>query len=388
MAYGVYSDPYLKQLSQESPLLAFEYFQLIFESKYRDELADCLETPEELLAQLGTKALTKAEQKAALALNEVPIPIPEERNNYLDGWLRTNYPSSLAFLTYFQCSRTWDRDKIDSIKGIPETFIDVFAKLGHPFSALLPNPLETNPILDEASLREMISEHNLLHRLLWPELCRRSDFHIYRRMAYRTDDVFISHPILGRDFENAEPESARDLGGVFTYSDNFDWLIGHKELSLENALFELKASGETLVETVNNVSRFEILGLQLVALTIEEPELAEKYGYQLTNIAEDWVIEEVTIEINVTYPEGFDVSAEINPNFPEMLGWSKLPDSNKAYIFGLLKIGSVMPLSKVSSDSVHFLGCMALHADTPDFLLKELGSLGIPIIDEVLASRD
>jgi dimeric dUTPase (all-alpha-NTP-PPase superfamily) len=207
-------------------------------------------------------------------------------------------------------------------------------------------------------------------------------------MAYRTDDVFISHPILGRDFENAEPESARDLGGVFTYSDNFDWLIGHKELSLENALFELKASGETLVETVNNVSRFEILGLQLVALTIEEPELAEKYGYQLTNIAEDWVIEEVTIEINVTYPEGFDVSAEINPNFPEMLGWSKLPDSNKAYIFGLLKIGSVMPLSKVSSDSVHFLGCMALHADTPDFLLKELGSLGIPIIDEVLASRD
>jgi hypothetical protein len=30
---------------------------------------------------------------------------------------------------------------------------------------------------------------------------------------------------------------------------------------------------------------------------------------------------------------------------------------------------------------------MALHGDTPDSLLKELSSLGIPIVDEVLASR-
>ena len=59
-------------------------------------------------------------------------------------------------------------------------------------------------------------------------------------------------------------------------------------------------------------------------------------------------------------PDSFDVSAELNPHFGEILSWQKLPDSKKETILEFLKLGYQEKYSKLQSDSIHFLGCMAL----------------------------
>ena len=506
MISPTYSDPFLKQLSENNSKEAAEYFMLISESKYKDDLAVCLETPQEILIRIGVKAcenpnfpqselekflndeetldnsfwdifsspnLTEKnisqlmrcsnpsvrglalahehgnpkellkflkeefeagfqapvvvaeicrnrkltdevlqfllsvyeiepshhsvgaelwsnpfltpEQRAALVLYSVDVP--ESKSVYWES--HRFYASTLAFLSYFKCSDYDDRTKVESLKSIPDNYVKSFAQLGHPLGLLLPEQQNTQPVIHAEALKEMILEYNLLHRLFWPELCEREDFEIYRRNAVQTDDLFISHPILGREFENCMSEDATHLGGVFIFSDNYTWLSGHEKLSLNMAVSEFYSTGCDLVEHIENFgnSGFKDFGVKLAALTFDDidPELADKYGYKLKEKAASDVIEAM---IPVAYPHSFDVSAEINSDFPEKLSWRNLPETNKRGIFELLKIGSTLPESKATSDSIHFLGCMALHGDTSDSLLKELSSLGIPIVDEVLASRD
>jgi hypothetical protein len=498
-----YSDPFLKQLSENNPKDAAEYFKLISESKFKDDLAACLETPQEILTQIGVKAcrnpnfpadqleelikdqeilitsywdifaspnLSKEhiqrlmknsnpnvrglalaheygdpdefliflqsaitsglkdihivreicrnrnltdevfqyllsvhevtpsvagtvgaelwsnpflspEQRAALVLYSVDEP--ESKSDYWGG-IHRFYASTLAFLPYFKCTDYYSGEKVASLNRIPESYVKTFAQWGHPLGLLLHQQQSIEPVINLEALNELISEYNLLHRLFWPELCEREDFEIYRRNAYRTDDLFISHPVLGREFEEVDdPSMATQLGGVFIFSDNYTWLSGDIELSLDMAVREMESSGETLAEAVSNTD-FDSLGIKLVAFTFSDPELADKYGYKLKENAASEVIDTA---ISFAEQDSFDVSAEINSFFPEMLSWRNLPEANKRGIFELLKVGSALPESKAASDSVHFLGCMALHGDTPDSLLKELSSLGIPIVDEVLASR-
>jgi len=498
----IYSDPFLKRLNETNPKETYEYFMLISESTFKDDLAFCLETPKEILTQIGVKAcrnpnfpekeldkilkdeeilsksfwdifaspnLTKkqiaqliditnpnvrglalahkygdpdkllkflreaissglkgvhivreiarskqltdeifqyllsvheiepsvagtigeelwanplltSEQRAALVLYSVEEP--EKKPDFWGG-IHRFLASSLAFLTYFKCSDYYNRTKVESLGKIPDLYVDIFSQMGHPLGLLLTSEQKNKPVINEAALREMITEYNLLHRLFWPELCERDDFEIYRRNAYRTDDLFISHPILGEEFEEADPSEATRLGGVFIFSENFTWLVGDEELSLDMAVREIESSGETLAEVVGNVG-FDELGVKLAAFTFSNPALADRYGYKLSSMAENGVIETA---ISFAESDSFDVTAALNSNFSEMLSWRKLPEANKQGIFQLLKIGSNLPESKAASDSIHFLGCMALHGDTPESLLKELGSLGIPIVDAVLAER-
>ena len=95
------------------------------------------------------------------------------------------------------------------------------------------------------------------------------------------------------------------------------------------------------------------------------------------------------IEAAIEFAErdSFDVSAEINANFGEILSWNKLSESKKEIIFEFLKLGYQEKHSKLRSDSIHFLGCMALHDGTPDFILQKLAELGDPLVNEVLTSR-
>ena len=502
MSSEIYSDPFIKRLNDTNPREVEEYFKLINDSKLRDNLAFCLETPEEILSQIGVKAcrnpnfpeklldkflkddeiltesfwdifaspnLTKlqinhlinhqnpnvrglalaheygdhgellnflrdaissglkdvhivreiarnrqltdeifqylisvhqvkpsvagtigeelwanplltAEQRAALVLYSVDEP--QRKSDYWAGTHRF-YLSSFAFLTYFSCSHYYDRTNLESLGKIPDIYVDMFSQLGHPLGLLVLSEQKNRPAINEVALREMITEYNLLHRLFWPELCERSDFEIYRRNAYRTDDLFISHPILGREFGDAPVDEATHLGGVFIFSENLTWLAGEEELSLDMAVREMESSGETLAEVVENIG-FDELGVKFAAFTFSNPELADRYGYTLTERAAFDVIDTA---ISFAEPDSFDVTAELNSDFPEKLSWRKLPEANKQGIFKLLKIGSNLPESKVASDSIHFLGCMALHGDTPQSILEELRSMRIPIVDEVLASR-
>lgn len=322
------------------------------------------------------------EQKAALVLSGIQ-PKDESASDY---WGEdVHFVSSLPF---FQSLRVnlghYKSQKFDSIPPIKQSIGEFFTELGHHLSVVLPqaSKVEIEPTV--YGLHELISLE-LLHRLFWTELCERDDFEIYRRNAYRVDDLFISHPILGREFEDigaTAEESATNLGGVLMFG-NQKWLVGAEDLPPDRAAHELRAYEESLA-TIAEDGDYDYLGQTLIALTFTIPDFAKKYGFELTEDAEDWMIDAA---LEFAEPDSFDVSAELNPYFGETLSWTKLPDSKKESIFEFLKLGYQEKHSKLRSDSLHFLGCMALHKDTPKNLLKRLAELGDPLIDEVLATR-
>jgi hypothetical protein len=321
------------------------------------------------------------EQKTALVLADIK-PTDDSATEY---WGRNSrcFISSIPYFQQYRVSFYWSGE-IERFKEIPlinQKVTSFFSKKGHHLSLLQPNEIQTETGVNLLGLQDLTSLQ-LLHRLFWTDLCKRNDFEIYRRNAYRTDDLFIAHPILGREFEDADVEEATRLGGVFIFS-NQDWLQGAEELSSERAAHELRAYEQSLVPIVED-GDYDHLGQTLIALTFEMADFAEKYGFELTDSAEDWMIEAA---LEFAESDSFDVSADLNPHFGEMLSWQTLPDSKKEVIFEFLKLGYQEKHSKLRSDSVHFLGCMALHEDTPKSLLKKLAELGDPLIDEVLASR-
>jgi hypothetical protein len=320
------------------------------------------------------------EQKAALILSNIQ-PKDESASDY---WYEdVHFVSSLP---YFQSLKVnlgnYKSKKFQAIPAIKQSLGEFFTKEGHHLSLVLPeiSQVAIEPTL--YGLHELLSLQ-LFHRLFWTDLCERDDFEIHRRNAYRVDDLFISHPILSREFDEGDEEKTNRLGGVFNY-DNQNWLMGEEELSAEQAANELRAYEQSIVTIVEDGNFYEHIGQTLIALTFELPELPEKYGFELTDDAEDWMIDAA---LTSAEPDSFDVSAQLNPMFGETLSWAKLPDSKKETVFEFLCLGFNYKESKLRNDSIHFLGCMALHDGTPGFLLERLAQLGDPLIDEVLASR-
>jgi hypothetical protein len=137
--------------------------------------------------------------------------------------------------------------------------------------------------------------------------------------------------------------------------------------------------------TIVEDGTYEYLGQTLIAMTFELPELPEKYGFELTEDAEEWMIDAA---LEFAEPDSFDVSADLNPLFREVLSWSKTPDAKKLVIFEFLLLGLSEEESKLRRDCIHFLGCMALHDSTPKSILEKLAKIKDPLIDEVLSSRN
>ncbi len=320
------------------------------------------------------------EQKAVLVLAGIE-PKDDSASDYWGEDI--HYVSSLP---YFQSLRVnlgqYKGKKFATIPTIKQSIGEFFTDQGHHLSLVLPQPTKIAIQPTIYGLHELISLQ-LFHRLFWTDLCERDDFEIYRRNAYRTDDVFISHPILGKEFEEAYSEDATRLGGVL-YFDNQNWLYGEEELSPEQAAHELRAYEESLVTIIED-GDYDHIGQSLIALTFTIPDFAEKYGFELTKNAEDWMIDAA---LEFAEPDSFYVSAQLNPMFGETLGWAKLPDAKKETVFEFLSLGFNYKDSKLRNDSVHFLGCMALHESTPKSLLEKLAKLNDPLIDEVLASRE
>jgi hypothetical protein len=223
----------------------------------------------------------------------------------------------------------------------------------------------------------------LLNRLFWTELCERGDFDINRVNGYRVDNVSVSHPILGREFENTDLEESDGLGGVFMFNDQ-DWLIGHEELYIDRAHYLLTFDEESLTAIVQENEMTNDLGAKLVSLAMNTPELTQKYGFEPTDEAENWIC---SVASEHAEPDDFDASAKLNTAFPELLTWRNLPTDKQKAIFDLLSLGVQEPDSKLRNDAIHFLGCMALHENTPQELLNELDKLKIPLVTEVLENR-
>ena len=320
------------------------------------------------------------EQRALLVLADIQ---PKVENRFWGNPYRRQYLSSIPYLQSLEASLgIYGGEKFQTIPVINPEVQDFFTKSGHPLSVLLPIESSVEIEVSHDGLVDLMP-NGLMHRLFWTELCEREDFEIYRRNGYRTDDLFISHQILGREFEEADTDEATGVGGVFIYYKQ-NWLLGEEYLAAEQAAHELQAYEDSLKVIVEETEFYEHLGQTLIALTYEDSGLSEKYGFKLTESAEDWMIDAA---LESAEPDSFTVSADLNPYFEEMLSWRKLPDSKKETIFEFLSLGYGLEHSKLRNDSIHFLGCMALHEDTPKSILEKLAKLNDPLIDEVLASR-
>jgi hypothetical protein len=320
------------------------------------------------------------EQKALLVLADIQ---PKVESTFWGDPYRRQYISSIPYFQSLDASLgIYGGEKFQTIPVINPEVQNFFTKLGHPLSVLLPVESEKGVEVSYEGLVDLMP-NGLMHRLFWTDLCEREDFAIYRRNGYRTDDLFISHPILGREFEEADIDEATGIGGVFIYYQQ-KWLSGEEYLVAEQAAHELQAYEGSLKVIVEETEFYEHLGQSLIALTYDYPGLPEKYGFELTESAEDWMIDAA---LESAEPDSFTVSAELNSYFGETLSWRKLPDSKKELMFEFLSLGYGLQHSKLRNDSIHFLGCMALHEDTPKSILEKLAKLDDPLVNEVLASR-
>jgi hypothetical protein len=320
------------------------------------------------------------EQKAALILSNIH-PKDESASEY---WYEdVHFVSSLP---YFQSLKVnlghYKSQKFQAVPTIKESIVEFFSKEGHHLSLVLPEipQVAIEPTL--YGLHELVSLE-LFHRLFWTDLCERDDFEIYRRNAYRTDDLFISHDILGREFDETAADEATKIGGVI-YCSNQSWISGEEELSVDRAAALLSSYGEPMVTLLED-GNYESIGQFLISLSYElGGTYDKKYGFEVTDSAYDWMVDAA---LEIAEPDDFEVSAELNPMFDETLSWAKLPDSKKETVFEFLSLGFNYRDSKLRNDSIHFLGCMALHEGTPKSILEKLAKLNDPLVDEVLASR-
>lgn len=348
---------------------------------YLFSIADYAGVSETVGQALWENTTLSDEQKAALVLADIK---PKEESSS-DFWSEEiHFVSSIPFFHSLKVNlgSYKGKEKLESIPPIKQSIGEFFTKNGHHLSLVLP---QTSQVAIEPTLyglHELVSLH-LLHRLFWTDLCQRDDFEIYRRNAYRTDDLFISHEILGREFDETAADEATKIGGVLYYDDQ-GWIVGEEELSEYRAAVLLSSYGEPMVTILEN-GNYESIGQYLVALSCDDPDIRKKYGLEVTDAGLNWMVEAA---LEITEPDDFDVSADLNPDFGESLSWAKLPDAKKDTVFEFLKLGFNYKKSKLRNDSIHFLGCMALHESTPKTILEKLAKLNDPLVDEVLASRN
>lgn len=379
---------YLKQMSSEHNLAFNLIYHICANALLTDEIfALLINAPDHnglgknIGESLWKNSKLTAEQKAALVLAEIK-PAKETAKDYW-GYQDFYFISSIPFLHLFSAHLPYYKSqKFDTIPKMKQSIADFFTKAGHHLSVVLPQAPDGDTEIILEGLQELISLE-LLHRMFWTDLCQREDFDIYRRNAYRTDDLFISHEILGREFDETSADEATKIGGVLYYDDQ-GWIVGEEELSEYRAAVLLSSYGEPMV-TILESGNYESIGQSLVALSCDDPDIRKKYGIEVTDAGLNWMVEAAW---EIAEPDDFDVSADLNPDFGEILSWAKLPDSKKEKIFEFLNLGFNHKESKLRNDSIHFLGCMALHESTPKTILEKLAKLNDPLVDEVLASRN
>ena len=82
-----------------------------------------------------------------------------------------------------------------------------------------------------------------------------------------------------------------------------------------------------------------------------------------------------------------DIEVTVNLEFEENLTWKNLQHEKQFQLFSLLKMGLLSSNQEIAGASEHFLGCIALHPNTPQDFLDDLGKLGNELIQEVIDSR-
>ena len=251
-------------------------------------------------------------------------------------------PSSLIFP--FSISGVSNPESLGGLSGregvLPEVANYLYS-IGHPYSILDTKSKGGNPLITEDALLWML-RREYLHRIFWRELTELVDeFEIGYRSLERESILFVSHSLLEQDFYDFELD-----GG--------DFRRGSVDLSeypiLSAAILDRpERPWTTVAQSVDDFYSH-----------IEEEDLAfYMYEYEVT----------------------------INLEFEESLTWKNLHREKQLQLFSLLKMGLLSSNQEIAGASEHFLSCMALHPNTPEDILSELGELGNELIQEVLDSR-
>ena len=250
-------------------------------------------------------------------------------------------PSSLIFP--FSISGVSNPESLGGLSGregvLPEVANYLYS-IGHPYSILDTKSKGGNPVITEDALLWML-RREYLHRIFWRELTELVDeFDIGYRYREHESLLFVRHSLLEQDFYDFDLE---DLN-LTTAEDLIDYPI------LAAALRGLPERPWTKVtKTVNPF--------------YDELEEEDRF-YDMD-----------------------DIEVTINLEFEENLTWKNLHREKQLQLFSLLKMGLLSSNQEIAGASEHFLACIALHPNTPEDILSELGELGNELIQEVLDSR-
>ena len=298
-------------------------------------------------------------------------------------------PTSLVF----PFSTLWAnyRESLGEMSGtevvLPEVATYLYS-IGHPYSMLDTKSAVANPIITEDALLWMI-KREYLHRIFWRELTELEDeFDIAYVYKERICILFVDHPVLSPDFSYADAEDVEsDLAGAIFDQPERPWTTVAQSLELDYAADEVGGRSDgNIVDRAseNDLSSTYEIALAFLTYGNYGDRDYEKYGVSLSAQGLDTLLEaaEETIQYDM-----HDIEVDINFEFEENLSWKNLQHEKQIQLFSLLKTGLINTNEELSGTAEHFLGCMALHPNTPEDILSELGELGNELIQEVLDSR-
>ena len=327
-------------LLSKNPVASYGVSRAMAASPISDEAASLvIQTQHQaLLKLLANNPNTSDEVKVQMALLGYK---PEKNVTATEDLSMDKDLTSLIFP--FSASYESYQESLSEMSGtevaLPEVATYLYS-IGHPYSMLDTKSAVANPIITEDALLWMI-RREYLHRIFWRELTEFIDeFEISYRYRENVSLLFVRHSLLEQDFHDFDLE---DLQGT-TAEDLIDYPI------LAGALWGLPERPWTNVNKTVNPFYSDL----------EE----EDRRYDMD-----------------------DIEVTVNLEFEENLTWKNLQHEKQFQLFSLLKMGLLSSNQEIAGASEHFLGCIALHPNTPQDFLDDLGKLGNELIQEVIDSR-
>jgi hypothetical protein len=376
-----------------NPILSGELAKVITTASLSDEIFNLLfqTNHDSVLTLLAQNSSLTDEKKAQLAL--LGFKQAENRQNSQAGYFETDI-TSLIF-PYVNSSDNGLCCNRGSEIALPIVAETLYA-FGHPYSILDTSSALYSPEISENAF-EWLLNREYLHRIFWRELSELvEDFDIYYRYGIENFALFVSHPILEKDFEDFEYEDLVEgsiWGAIFEEPDGRNWVSIFKNPQMDLAVDEIRGrSEESFFDRMEerqlwNNGDYDLYILVLAFLTYGnygENGMEKKYGVQLTPQGESRIADSVVDSIQY---DMLDIDVSINYEYPENLTWKNLQSEKQRQLFELLVIGLKSESEKLTGNAEHFLGCIALHPDTPSDILSELQTLNNPFINEVLETR-
>jgi hypothetical protein len=252
---------------------------------------------------------------------------------------------------------------------------------------------EDSPKMQDGILHQLFIDslkEEVFHQLFWMELQNVDGCSILAYNGYCMSDLFISHKTLSADYEIYRDENVQTgiapkkyVGGKLYAHDKRDWVNVDYELSYEmtEGLVEDFEGPAEIRDVVGSLSETYFLTKTLIYLNSEQYE--SNYGIKLLRYNSAETVDAYSEYVDL---ENFDASADFIHKKAKF-SWRMLPVTKKTLI--LESLISVLKSEEVnhSKDAEHFLGCMALHPDTPSEILEILASLGNELVSATLVRR-